>query len=87
MAIELKAVAEIMEVDDKGRVVGTKSTKSLVLQPAVEGQPVEIPLSRFAGLTPVEMLGQTQLPRIGETPYFLTLAPYGFYWFQLCEES
>ena len=46
-------------------------------------QPVEIPLPQFAGLTPVEMLGQTQLPKIGEQPYFLTLAPYGFYWFQL----
>ena len=48
-------------------------------------QPVEIPLAQFAGLTPVEMLGQTEFPRIGEQPYFLTLAPYGFYWFQLQE--
>jgi maltose alpha-D-glucosyltransferase/alpha-amylase len=48
-------------------------------------QPVDIPLSPFAGLAPVEMLGQTEFPRIGEHPYFLTLAPYGFYWFQLQE--
>ncbi len=48
-------------------------------------QPVEIPLDEFAGLTPVEMIGQTQFPRIGAQPYFLTLAPYGFYWFQLQE--
>ena len=48
-------------------------------------QPVEIPLAPFAGLTPVELLGQTQLPKIGEHPYFLTLAPYGFYWFRLQE--
>jgi maltose alpha-D-glucosyltransferase/alpha-amylase len=48
-------------------------------------QPVEIPLREFAGLTPVEMLGRTEFPRIGEHPYFLTLAPYGFYWFQLQE--
>jgi len=48
-------------------------------------QPVEIPLRDFAGLTPVEMLGRTEFPRIGEHPYFLTLAPYGFYWFQLQE--
>ncbi len=48
-------------------------------------QPVEMPLAQFAGLTPVEMLGQTEFPRIGEQPYFLTLAPYGFYWFQLQE--
>ena len=48
-------------------------------------QPVEIPLHEFAGLTPVEMLGRTEFPRIGDNPYFLTLAPYGFYWFQLQE--
>src|SRR5688572_5787804 len=46
-------------------------------------QPVEIPLATFTGLTPVELLGQTQLPRIGDQPYFLTLAPYGFYWLKL----
>jgi len=48
-------------------------------------QPVQIPLAQFAGLTPVELLGQTQLPKIGEPPYFVTLAPYGFYWFRLQE--
>ena len=48
-------------------------------------QPVEIPLREFAGLTPVEMLGRTEFPRVTEHPYFLTLAPYGFYWFQLQE--
>jgi len=48
-------------------------------------QPVEINLPQFAGLMPVEMMGQTQFPRIGDVPYFLTLSPYGFYWFQLQE--
>jgi maltose alpha-D-glucosyltransferase/alpha-amylase len=48
-------------------------------------QPVEIPLAEFAGLTPVEMFGHTEFPRIGDAPYLLTLAPYGFYWFQLQE--
>ena len=49
-------------------------------------QPVQVPLAQFAGLTPVEMLGQTEFPRISsDQNYFLTLAPYGFYWFQLQE--
>jgi maltose alpha-D-glucosyltransferase / alpha-amylase len=49
-------------------------------------QPVAIRLAPFSGLTPVEMLGQTEFPRITEDhPYFLTLAPYGFYWFKLQE--
>jgi maltose alpha-D-glucosyltransferase / alpha-amylase len=46
-------------------------------------QPVELDLSAFAGLTPVEMLGYVELPVIGAQPYFLTLGPYGFYWFEL----
>jgi maltose alpha-D-glucosyltransferase/alpha-amylase len=46
-------------------------------------QPAEMDLSGFKGMTPVEMLGLTEFPKIGELPYFLTLAPYQFYWFRL----
>ncbi len=46
-------------------------------------QPAELDLRAFAGMTPVEMLGYTEFPVIGELPYFLTPGPYGFYWFEL----
>ena len=46
-------------------------------------QPVEIDLSRFKGMIPIEMLGLTEFPRIGDLPYFLTIGPYAFYWFRL----
>jgi maltose alpha-D-glucosyltransferase/alpha-amylase len=46
-------------------------------------QPAELPLQRWLGLVPIELIGRTPFPRIGELPYFVTLAPYGFYWFQL----
>ena len=46
-------------------------------------QPVELDLSRFRGMVPVEMLGQTEFPRIGDQPYFLSLGAYGFNWFRL----
>ena len=46
-------------------------------------QPAELDLAGFAGLIPVEMLGYTEFPAIGTSPYFLTLGPYGFYWFEL----
>jgi maltose alpha-D-glucosyltransferase/alpha-amylase len=48
-------------------------------------QPVEIPLTEFVGLTPVEITGQIEFPRISDQHYFLTLAAYGFYWFRLQE--
>jgi maltose alpha-D-glucosyltransferase / alpha-amylase len=46
-------------------------------------QAVRLDLSRFAGTTPVEMLGATEFLPIDETPYSLTLSPYGFFWFSL----
>ncbi len=46
-------------------------------------QPVELDLRQFEGFVPREMLGYTEFPRIGELPYFLTLGPYAFYWFEL----
>ena len=46
-------------------------------------QAVELDLSEFQGRHPVEMLGRSHFPRIGELPYLLTFAPRGFYWFEL----
>ncbi|MHB1928702.1 MAG: maltose alpha-D-glucosyltransferase [Acidimicrobiales bacterium] len=48
-------------------------------------QPAELPLQRWEGKVPVELLGRVPFPRIGELPYFVTLAPYGFYWFELTD--
>src|SRR5213082_2979827 len=48
-------------------------------------QAAEIDLSPWRGRAPRELLGQTNFPPIGESPYVITLAPYGFFWFQLCE--
>ncbi len=46
-------------------------------------QAVELDLSEFEGMVPVELFGHTEFPRIGELPYFLTLGPHTFYWFAL----
>jgi maltose alpha-D-glucosyltransferase/alpha-amylase len=48
-------------------------------------QPAQLPLQRWDGLTPVELLGRIPFPPIGELPYFITLPPYGFYWFGLVD--
>jgi maltose alpha-D-glucosyltransferase/alpha-amylase len=50
-------------------------------------QAVELDLSACAGRVPVEMLGGTGFPPIGQLPYLLTLPPYGFYWFVLATEE
>jgi maltose alpha-D-glucosyltransferase/alpha-amylase len=49
-------------------------------------QSAEIDLSAWKGRVPQEMLGRTRFPRIGDRPYVVTLAPYGFFWFTLLDE-
>ena len=48
-------------------------------------QPAELPLQKWEGALPIELLGRVPFPRIGELPYFITLPPYGFYWFELVD--
>jgi maltose alpha-D-glucosyltransferase/alpha-amylase len=50
-------------------------------------QAVELELSSFAGRVPVEMLGGSAFPPIGQLPYLLTLPPYGFFWFLMASEA
>jgi maltose alpha-D-glucosyltransferase/alpha-amylase len=50
-------------------------------------QATELDLSTWKERIPLEMLGRTRFPAIGELPYMITLAPYGFYWFELKERD
>jgi maltose alpha-D-glucosyltransferase/alpha-amylase len=52
---------------------------------ARSAQPVELDLARYKGHVPVELMGRTAFPPIGELPYLLTLPGYGFYWFRLAK--
>src|SRR3954451_16415273 len=44
---------------------------------------VELDLSAFEGLAPVELFGRSSFPPIREEGYVLTLGPHAFYWFAL----
>ncbi|HUF53374.1 MAG TPA: maltose alpha-D-glucosyltransferase [Dehalococcoidia bacterium] len=46
-------------------------------------QYAELDMSAYAGARPVELFGYTEFPRIGELPYFITLGPHAFHWFEL----
>ena len=46
-------------------------------------QPVELDLRPWRSAEPIELLGGTRFPAIGELPYLLTLAGYGFYWLRI----
>ena len=54
---------------------------------ARSAQAVELDLSAYAGRFPEEMFGRTRFPRIGELSYLLTLAPRGWFWFQLGSDA
>ena len=46
-------------------------------------QYVELDLSRFKGMAPVELFSHSPFPPIGDLPYLLTLGPHGFLWFSI----
>jgi len=46
-------------------------------------QAVELDLSQWKGLVPVELFSSNEMPVIGDAPYFLTLGPHAFYWFAM----
>ena len=54
---------------------------------ARSAQAVELDLREYAGRHPVELFGRSRFPKIGELPYLLTLAPLGFYWFELVADE
>ncbi len=47
------------------------------------GQAVELDLSAYPGMTPVEMFGRIAFWSIDDHPYRLTMGPHAFYWFWL----
>src|SRR5690554_6474983 len=49
-------------------------------------QSAELELSEFEGYIPEEMLSHNKFPRIDDRPYLFTLAPHGYFWFQLKKE-
>ncbi len=50
-------------------------------------QAVSLDLGEFAGVTPRELSGGAQFPGITREPWVVTLAPHGFFWFDLSGES
>jgi maltose alpha-D-glucosyltransferase / alpha-amylase len=74
-----KVLAYIRRFEDETVLVLANLSRSL--------QPVEVELTEFAGLTPVEMLGLTEFPRLtAERPAFFTLGPYAVHWFSLVSQ-
>ncbi|MEO8536905.1 MAG: maltose alpha-D-glucosyltransferase [Betaproteobacteria bacterium] len=61
----------------------TDETILCVANLARSAQPVEVDLGRYKGRVPVELMGRTAFPPIGDLPYLLTLAGHAFLWFRL----
>jgi maltose alpha-D-glucosyltransferase/alpha-amylase len=58
-------------------------TVLLVHNLAPSAEAVELDLAEFRGAVPVELLGGSRFPAIGDRPYALTMAPHGSYWLRL----
>jgi len=81
-----KILAYLREYDESGQGDSTE-TILCVANVSQSAQAVELDLSAFTGRVPVEMVGGSAFPPIGQLPYLLTLPPYGFYWFLLATEA
>ena len=46
-------------------------------------QGAELDLQKYQGAMPMEIFGVSRFPPITAEPYFLSLAPYSFYWFRI----
>jgi len=60
-----------------------KETLLIVHNLSGSGLSVELDLQRFCNATPIDLLGNSEFPRIGEHPYRFNLGPHSFYWFRL----
>ncbi|HVJ89865.1 MAG TPA: maltose alpha-D-glucosyltransferase [Labilithrix sp.] len=60
-----------------------KETVLVVANLSRHVQFVELDLSSMKGASPVEIMGRTRFPAIGDLPYMLTLGGHDFYWFNL----
>jgi len=74
-----KVLAYLREYKNETILVVTNLARS--------AQPVELDLSRYKGRVPVELMGRTPFPAIGDLPYLFTLSGHGFYWFRLAERQ
>ena len=50
-------------------------------------QAVELDLGDYAGRTPLELVGRTPFPPLGNLPYLLSLPGYGFFAFRLAADA
>ena len=50
-------------------------------------QAVELDLAAFNGRVPVDMVGGSVFPPVGQLNYLLTLPPFGFFWFLLASRA
>jgi maltose alpha-D-glucosyltransferase/alpha-amylase len=74
-----KVLAYLRELGDEAILCVANLSRS--------AQPVELDLQRFKGRVPIEMLGRTAFPPIGERFYLFTLPAYGFYWLRLAADA
>jgi maltose alpha-D-glucosyltransferase/alpha-amylase len=62
---------------------GDDETVLVVANLSRYSQYVELDLSEFDRVRPLELFGQAEFPAIGTLPYLLTLGPHGYLWLRL----
>ena len=74
-----KVLAFLRELDDETILCVSNLSRT--------AQAVELDLSAFAGRVPVDIVGGSVFPPVGQLNYLLTLPPYGMIWFLLATDT
>ncbi|KPJ88709.1 MAG: alpha-amylase [Spirochaetes bacterium DG_61] len=64
-----------------------EETVLVIVNLSQSSQAVELEISEYGGIVPVEIFSRNRFPVIRESPYPLTLGGYGYYWFLLEREK
>ncbi|MGH9303538.1 MAG: maltose alpha-D-glucosyltransferase, partial [Acidimicrobiales bacterium] len=78
---------QLLRPDNRKVIAFLRSYESerilVVVNLSRHAQAAKLELVEYRNAVPVELLGETDFPPVGDLPYLFTLAPHGFYWFAL----
>ena len=82
-----KVLAYLREMPAREELGETAEAVLCVYNLARTAEAVELDLTALSGRVPVDMVGGSVFPPVGQYNYILTLPPYGFFWFLLAASA
>lgn len=69
------------------RSLDTEDPVLCIVNLSGSAQAVELDIPQYDGYYPIELFGGSVFPRIGKSPYMVSMGAYDFYWFRLSQSE